>query len=93
MVPGAMKLKTRVFKLSNGKHENLSELAQVMGISLAQIYRVRAGKRDIGEKFIIGAVKAFPGNKLDDLFYVVPDGSEMTLNYGCLNLKQRKNRP
>jgi len=54
---------------------------------------VRAGKRDIGEKFIIGAVKAFPGNKLDDLFYVVPDGSEMTLNYGCLNLKQRKNRP
>ena len=88
-----MKLKTRVFALSNGKYEKLSDLAQAMGISLAQIYRVSDGKRDIGEKFIIGAVKAFPGNKLDDLFYVVPDGSEMTLNYGCLNLKQRKNRP
>ena len=72
-----MKLKTRVFELSKGKYENLKELARVMGISLAQVYRVREGKRDIGEKFIIGAVKAFPGYKLDDLFYV-PDGSEMT---------------
>jgi len=82
-----MQLKTRVFKLSNGRYENLSELAQVMGISLAQIYRVRAGKRDIGEKFIIGAVKAFPGNKLDDLFYVVPDGSEMTDSRSDLGAK------
>jgi len=65
-----MQLKTRVFKLSNGKYENLKGLARAMGISLAQVYRVREGKRDIGEKFIIGAVKAFPGNKLDDLFYV-----------------------
>jgi len=77
-VLGAMKLKTRVFALSNGKYEKLSDLAQAMGISLAQIYRVSDGKRDIGEKFIIGAVKAFPGYKLDDLFYVVPDVSEMT---------------
>jgi len=72
-----MKLKTRVFKLCNGKYESLSELARAMGISLTQVYRVLAGKCDIGEKFIIGAVKAFPGYKLDDLFYV-PDGSEMT---------------
>lgn len=72
-----MKLKTRVFELSNRKYRSLSELARAMGVSLAQIYRVRVGKRDIGEKFIIGAVKAFPGYKLDDLFYV-PDGSEMT---------------
>ena len=78
MVLGAMKLETRVFELCNGKYENLKELARVMGISLAEVYRVRDGKRDIGEKFIIGAVKAFLGNKLDDLFYVVPDESEMT---------------
>lgn len=69
-----MKLKTRVFALSKGKYRELSELAKVMGISLAQVYRMRASKRDIGEKFIIGAVKAFPGYKLDDLFYV--DGRE-----------------
>jgi excisionase family DNA binding protein len=69
-------LKTRVFELSNGKYKNLSELAQAMGISAPQVYRVKQGKRGINEKFIIGAVKAFPGHKLDDLFYVVPDGSE-----------------
>ena len=66
-----MELKTRVFELSNGRYADLSELAQAMGISVAQVYRVRQGKRHINEKFIIGAVKAFPGYKLSDLFYVV----------------------
>ncbi|GAH46209.1 unnamed protein product [marine sediment metagenome] len=66
-----MELKTRVFELSNGRYTDLSELAQAMGISVAQVYRVRQGKRHINEKFIIGAVKAFPGYKLSDLFYVV----------------------
>lgn len=47
-----------------------------MGISYSQIYRVRLGKRAINEKFIIGALKAFPGYRLEDLFYVGPDGSE-----------------
>ena len=46
-----------------------------MGISVSEIYRVRRGKRPINEKFISGAIKAFPGHKLDDLFYVAPDGS------------------
>ena len=71
-----MKLKTRVYELCNGKYMNLSELARVMGIATSQIYRVRQGKRRINEKFIIGAVKAFPGCKLDDLFYIVPEGGE-----------------
>jgi len=75
MVPGAMKLKTRVFELSNGKYESLKELARAMGISLSQVYRVRADKRTINEKFIIGAAKAFPGYKFDDLFYIVQGGS------------------
>ncbi|MBA7611296.1 hypothetical protein ES703_18516 [subsurface metagenome] len=34
------------------------------------IYNVRRGDRNINGRFIIGAVKAFPGYKLDDLFYV-----------------------
>ena len=72
----AMELKTKVFALCNGKYVNLSELAHAMGIAPSQIYRVRQGKRHINEKFIIGAVKAFPGYKLEDLFYIVPDGSE-----------------
>jgi excisionase family DNA binding protein len=71
-----MKLKTRVFQLSNGKYMNLSELAHAMGIHCSQVYRVRQGERNINQKFILGAVKAFPGYKLDDLFYVAPDGSD-----------------
>ena len=71
-----MKLKTRVFELRNGKYRNLVELAQAMGISQNLIYRVRRGKRGIHQKFIIGAIKAFPGYKLDDLFYVVSEESQ-----------------
>jgi len=68
-------VKTRVFDLScrcKG-FKNLSELAKAMGISVSQVYRVREGKRGINQKFIIGAVKAFPEHRLDDLFYFAPD--------------------
>ena len=43
---------------------------------------MRQGKCSISEKFITGALKAFPGYTLNDLFYVVPDGSE---NEGTTN--------
>ena len=72
-----MKLKTRVFELYNGKYRNLVELAQVMGISRDLIYRVKKGERGIHERFIIGAIKAFPGYKLDDLFYVDSEKSQI----------------
>jgi DNA-binding Xre family transcriptional regulator len=68
-----MLLKTRVFDLCPGRYKNLSELAQVMGISVSQVYRVQEGKRNINCKFIIGAIKAFPGCSFDDLFYFVPE--------------------
>ena len=71
-----MKLNTRVFELYNGKYRNLVELAQTMGISNDLIYRVRKGERGIHERFIIGAIKAFPGYKLDDLFYVDSEKSQ-----------------
>jgi len=41
-----------------------------MGLSVSQVYRVREGKRSINQKFIIGAKKAFPNYRLDDLFYL-----------------------
>ena len=72
-----MIVKTKVFELSQGRYENLSELAQAMGISVSQIYRVREGKYNISQKFIIGAMRAFPGYKLDDLFYLASDGEVM----------------
>jgi hypothetical protein len=64
-----MMIKTRVFEMANGRYQNLSALAMAMGLSVSQIYRVREGKRGINEKFIVGAKKAFPDRRLDDLFY------------------------
>ena len=65
-----MELKTRFFELCNGKYRNVAELARAIGMSIGQIYKVKEGKRGINGRFIIGALKAFPGYKLDDLFYV-----------------------
>ena len=65
-----MIIKTRIFELCNGNYRNLSELAQAMDLSVSQIYRVREGKRNINQKFIIGAKRAFPNYRLDDLFYL-----------------------
>ena len=65
-----MIIKTRVFELCNGNYQNLSELAHAMDLSVSQVYRVREGKRNINQKFIIGAKKAFPNYRLDDLFYL-----------------------
>jgi len=63
-----MKIKTKVFKLCDEKYKNLSELAGVMELSISQIYRVRQGKCPINEQFIVGAMKAFPDFRLDELF-------------------------
>ena len=67
-----MIIKTRVFELANGRFQNMSDLARAMGLSVSQVYRVREGKRGINEKFIIGAKKAFPTYRLDELFYINP---------------------
>ena len=68
-----MIVRTRVFELCDHQYKNMSELAQVMGISISQVYRVREGKRRINQKFIVGAIKAFPDYRLDDLFYLAPE--------------------
>ncbi|MBA7623117.1 hypothetical protein ES703_30510 [subsurface metagenome] len=68
-----MLLGTRVFDLCPGRYKNLSELAKAMEISVSQVYRVQEGKRNINCKFIIGAIKAFPGYTFDDLFCLVPE--------------------
>ena len=73
-----MLVKMKVFEMCDGKYKNLSELARTMGISVSQIYRVRQGKRRINQKFLIGAIKAFPGQKFDDLFYFIPELSAVT---------------
>jgi len=76
-----MIIKTRIFEFCDGSYKNLSELAQAMGISVSQVYRVREGKRRINQKFIIGAIKAFPKHKFDDLFYLAPEQPTVTDYY------------
>jgi len=76
-----MIIKTRIFELTDQKYKNLSELAHAMGISVSQIYRVKEGKRHINQKFIIGAIKAFPDYNLDDLFYLTPELPTVTEIY------------
>lgn len=73
-----MIVKTRIFEFRYREYKNLSELAQAMGISVSQVYRVREGKRHINQKFIVGAIKAFPNHKFDDLFYLAPELSTVT---------------
>ena len=68
-----MLIRTRIFEFCDGNYKNLSELAQAMGISVSQIYRVRESKRSINQKFIVGAIKAFPKHKFEDLFYLAPE--------------------
>jgi hypothetical protein len=77
----AMEVKTTIFQLCNGKYKNLTELARTMEISVSQIYRVREGKRSINQKFIIGAIKAFPEYTLADLFYLAPEPSTIGSDY------------
>lgn len=67
-----MIIKTKVFDLTDHKYPSLPELARAMGISVSQVYRVKEGKRGINQKFIIGAIQAFPEHRLDDLFYLAP---------------------
>ncbi len=77
-----MIVRTRIFELCSGSYKNLSQLAMAMDLSVSQVYRVREGKRPINQKFIIGAMKAFPDSKLDDLFYVttqMPDRASASL--------------
>lgn len=73
-----MIVRTRIFELCSGSYRNLTELATAMDLSVSQVYRVREGKRPINQKFIIGAMKAFPDSKLDDLFYVITPPPEKT---------------
>ncbi len=82
-----MLLKTRVFDICYGRYQNLSELARAMGISVSQVYRVREGRRGINQTFIIGAIRAFPGYKLDDLFRIVPESPSKNVLRTNVNIR------
>jgi len=60
-----------------------------MGISVSQIYRVREGKRSINQKFIVGAIKAFPKHKFEDLFYLTPEPQTATAYYRQSSIEEQ----
>ena len=75
-----MIIKIGVFELCNGKYKNLSEVAQAMGILVSNVYRVREGRRNINQKLIIRAIKAFPECTFGDLSYLVPEPQDGNIN-------------
>jgi hypothetical protein len=72
-----MRVATSVFRLAGSYgYKSDRALAQAMGLSAAQVSRVRAGKRGINNSFIAGAQRAFPDKTLDELFVIQPEGTE-----------------
>lgn len=61
-----MRLKTRLFDFGYP----MAQLAVMLDVSPSQVYRIKQGKRGINEKFIVGALSAFPDKKWEDLFYI-----------------------
>lgn len=89
-----MIIRTRIFELCDGRYCNLSEMAHAMGLSASQVYRVREGKRGINQKFIVGAKKAFPDCRLEDLFYLADEwdnglaiGTDVTNSYRSVGMR------
>lgn len=62
------RLRTRLFDLEEG--HDMKKLAYLFKLSMSEIYRVRQGKRGIGERFIVGALTSFPEYKFEELFYI-----------------------
>ena len=75
-----MIVRTRIFDFQHTSYKNLPELAQAMGISVSQIYRVQECKHRINQEFIVGVIKAFPNHKLGELFYLAPDRLDINDN-------------
>ena len=67
-----MLIRTRIIELCDGNRRNLSDLVGIMGLSISKASRVCEGKHFINQKFI-GAKKAFPDYRLDELFYLDSD--------------------
>ena len=65
-----MKLKTRLFKLCKEDRIELADLAKTMSVSLNYISKIEKGGVEINKRFIIKSIKAFPGYKISDLFYL-----------------------
>lgn len=64
-----LQLRTRVFELCDRQNKSLPKLAQAMKIPVSQVNQVYQGSGSVNQKFIIGAIQAFPNHEFGDLFY------------------------
>lgn len=62
------RIRTRLFDLREDL--NVSQLASKVGLSISEVSRLKRGERRIAEKFIIGALTAFPEYKFEEMFYI-----------------------
>lgn len=73
-----MRLRTRVFDLAKDAGWSGAALADAMGMSEATVSLVRSNKREIGQRFIAGALRAFPSLSFDDLFWYERSPEQVT---------------
>ena len=70
-------LQTRVFELApEYGYKTNTDLAQAMGIDQSLVSRIRSGERPVTRAFIVGALRAFPDKRFEELFSVEAGGSE-----------------
>lgn len=63
-----MGLQTTAFERAEALNWDIAELARRSGLSIETLYKLRAGKRQPGQKAIEGLMKAFPSLSYRDLF-------------------------
>lgn len=64
-----IKLNREAFEKYQAKKQlNDTTLAENMGISYTQVWRVKEGHNEPGRDFIAGALKVFPEASFDELF-------------------------
>lgn len=56
--------------LQNIKKLNMTEIANLIGVSRSQLWRILNGQCNPGEQFIAGFKKAFPEENFDKFFLI-----------------------
>lgn len=69
-----MSLRTGIFEMASGYgYGSLRSLARAMGVDVSTLSRVKRKEVGIGNDFVLGALRAFPDKRFDDLFEIVAD--------------------
>ncbi len=64
-----MELATVIPEIYNSRYTDLRELATAMRLPVGVMLPILSGKEPISQDFVVGAIRAFPDHRLDELFY------------------------